>query len=210
MKRQPAVLLAFGDALAAPEACYSLVDAGFSVHVACRRGVDSGIRRSRLVSIHDVTSPEVDHQRSAEEISDLSRSCEAIAVLPLDDLSLWMMSRNRSQFACPIAAASEAAVEVALDKRKQIEIAKASGFLVPETGDFGQRLESLPWGFFPCILKGALAARPEGKALGRGRAFFCDSSERLEESKAHDAPDDPLILQAWEPGVGVGVLRVCA
>ena len=205
MKKQPAILVAFGDALASPEACYSLIDAGFSVHVACRRGVDSGIRRSRLVSIYDVTPPEVDCQLSVDELSALARSCGAAAVLPLDDLSLWMTSRHRSQFDCPIAAASEAAVDVAMDKRKQIDFAKASGFLVPETGDFSKDLQSLPWESFPCILKGALAARPVGKALGRGRAFFCDSPERLEEARIHDAADDPLILQAWQKGVGVGV-----
>ena len=205
MKEQSTVLVAFGDALAAPEACYSLIDAGFIVHVACRRAVDCGIRKSGLVSIHDVTPPEVDYQRAIDELVALARSCGASAVLPLDDLSLWMVSRHRSQFDCPIAAASETAVEVAMDKRKQIEFAKAAGFLVPETGDFNQNLQTLPWDSFPCILKGALAARPEGKALGRGRAFFCDSPEGLRDARGHDAPDNPMILQAWQRGVGVGV-----
>lgn len=205
MKEEPVVLVVFGEALAAPEACYSLIDAGFRVHVACRKGVDCGLRKSRLVSIHDVTHPEVDYHTTIEELSALASSSGACAVLPLDDLSLWMLSRHRSQIDCPIAAASEAAVEVAMDKRKQIDVAKAAGFLVPDTGDFSEDLKTLPWASFPCILKGALAARPVGRTLGRGRAYFCDDSEKLEEARSHDALEDPLILQSWQQGVGVGV-----
>ena len=199
------VLVLFGESLAAPESCYSLLDAGFAVEVVCRRDLRSGLRRSRFLRCHDVTHPETDHESCVSEISKISNELKIQAILPLDDVSLWLLDRNRSLFDIPLAISSEHAVGVALDKRQQIEIAAESGFDVPMSALANDEAAVSRWSSFPCILKGALAARPVGSGLGRGSAFYCDSPDSLTASVKLETPDDPMILQEWHRGRGIGV-----
>ena len=199
------VVVLFGESLAAAESCYSLIDAGFDVEVVCRRGVPSGLRKSRLLRCHDVEHPESEHAACVADVQRIVTETEAIAILPLDDVSLWLLDRNRDLFDIPLAMASREAVAVALDKRKQVEIAIDSGFDVPTTAMAADVSALSAWSVFPCILKGALAARPIGKGLGRGRAFYCQSSEELKASASHETSEDPMILQEWHEGRGYGV-----
>ena len=199
------ILVVFGESQAAPEVCYSLIDGGFDVMVACRKSKATPLRKSRLVVTRDVTSPEKDYQQTTREVLELARNSGAAAVLPLDDTALWLVNKARDQFGCPVATSPPHAVEVALDKRLQIDAAREAGFSIPKTSYPVSTEEVVQWNTFPCIIKGAFAARPEGNAIGRSRAHFCRDDVAIKEVQADIDLNDPVVLQEWKNGVGVGV-----
>ena len=127
MNSNPTILVMFGESQAAPEACYSLVDGGFDVMVACRKSKGGPLRRSRLVATRGVTEPEINYEQAIAELVNLANESDAAAVLPLDDGALWIANKARDQFSCPVAASPSNAVEVALDKRMQINAARKAG-----------------------------------------------------------------------------------
>ena len=96
------VVIVFGEALSAPESCYSLIDAGFDVVAVCRNGFPCGVRKSKHIQIIDVTPPEMNYEQCLNEISELAIKCNAAAILPLDDVGLWLLNKGRAQFSCPL------------------------------------------------------------------------------------------------------------
>ena len=199
------ILVLFGESQAAPEACYSLIDGGFEVVVACRRKHASPLRRSRLVEVRDVAEPELDYEHTMRDIQQHATELDVEAVLPLDDTSLWLVDRMRGQLKCVVAVPSPSAVSVALDKRLQIDAAREAGFNIPRTFCPSTAKEYSQWTTFPCIVKGALAARPRGAAIGRGRAHFCRDGAAYRGLDAVRSPQESMVVQEWKHGVGVGV-----
>ena len=126
------VLLTFAESLAAPECAFSLVDAGYDVVLISGRGTTSPIRHVRSVRIEQVTSPFVDAFACVTEIEELARRIGAVALMPLDDAALWVCARaGKALGDTVIVGPSGAQLELALDKRCQLELAARVGFDTP-------------------------------------------------------------------------------
>ena len=165
------VVVVFGDALSAPESCYSLIESGFKVVALCRKGYSCGVRKSRSVIAVDVVPPEINYERCLEDISEATKKYEAVAILPLDDVGLWLLNYGRSQFSCAVVIPEQDAVAVALDKRLQVATAIDAGFDVPKTAGPADSLST--WKSYPSIVKGALACEVSGNGIGKSKVHFC-------------------------------------
>ena len=92
-----------------------------------------------------------------------------------------------------------------MTKDCRLMLQEKAGFSIPKTSYPVSTEEVVQWDTFPCIIKGAFAARPEGNAIGRSRAHFCRDDVAIKEVQADIDLNDPVVLQEWKNGVGVGV-----
>lgn len=208
MASRETVLIGFAGALSAPEVAWSLVDAGFHVVAFARQGGRPALARSRLVDVVEVTDPGLDVLGALDDIRGLVQRHPDPIIMPLDDASLWLVNRLSEAGLGRVAGPMGLRAEVALDKRRQIELATAAGFHVPATipierADDLSRVES-----FPAIIKPALAARVAGRRLVRG-AFsgIADNGERAHLATNLDF-SEPYLAQPMIHGTGEGVFGI--
>ena len=67
---QTTVLIGFGNALAAPETAWSLLESGARVVAFVRRGTRCALRRARDVEIIEITAPEHDARAAVADLRD--------------------------------------------------------------------------------------------------------------------------------------------
>ncbi len=208
---QPIVLLGFAEALAAPEVVWSLVDAGYRVLAFARRGRGSALRYSRHVEVHEITPPEESVAAATSELSALleqigTKVAPGHILFPIDDASVWLGARLPLSINWIFAGPSPEKAELALDKRKQIEVANAAGFHVPETSvisapeDLESCLECLP-----IILRPALAVWECNSRLTRGSNWICSDRPELERVGKKWQGRGALLAQPFLQGVGEGI-----
>jgi biotin carboxylase len=206
------VIIGFAEALAAAEAAWSLVDQGYRVTAAARRGRGSALRYSRHVTCHDVTPPETD---AAAAVSDLNRLIaetshadggQPAAFLPLDDSAVWLGQHLELGAGCIWAGPSGADADLALDKRKQIEAARRAGFNVPDTAVLPcpEALATLS-APYPFVVKPARAVWPSGSRLCKERAYVCADRGEQERVRAKWPREGALLVQPFLTGAGEGV-----
>jgi predicted ATP-grasp superfamily ATP-dependent carboligase len=204
-------LIAFAEALAAPESAWSLVDAGFSVHVLARRGRRAALRHSKHVVIHEVTAPEDDYAATHAEIDGLLRTwpvteAEKCVILPLDDAAVWMFSRHAKMPGWVFAGPRGSSADFALDKRLQIEAALAAGMNVPHTSVASTPSEVLTRAKeLPLVLRSARAVGSSANRLHRGRSWICGTERELAAALREWAGSEPLLVQPYIRGTGEGV-----
>jgi hypothetical protein len=218
------VLVGFAEALSAPEAVWSLADAGFEVIAFGRRGSRSALRHSRYVTVTDVTAPETDAAATVREVgalvTSLVRSSQGRAVLfPLDDAAVWLCDRvsnaaengvrgvvagKDSGFALAGPSGEQAAL--ALDKIAQIEIARRSGFNVLPTRVARTKDEVLRGdNCFPLVLKSSQAVACGEGMVRKGRNWICGNRKELERAVHGWTEAVPLLIQPYVVGTGEGV-----
>src|SRR5271165_5449142 len=140
------VIIGFAESLSAPEVAWSLVDQGFSVVAFTRKGRRSALRHSRFVRLFEITPPDRDLAAAADDLNREATRLAGVAgrvvLMPLDDEAVWLC--GRTEFTGPVAIAGPRGegVEIALDKRRQLELAQASGFSVPPAR-YVERLEDM-------------------------------------------------------------------
>lgn len=207
------VVVAFADALAAPEVVWSLIDAGFAVVGVTRRGTPAALSHSCLVPVREIPPPESDVDLAHRALVDLLAeirgrgACERHVLLPMDDTAVWLCSRAAREadwiFAGP--SANDALV-LALDKRRQVTLAGDAGFEVPNTvvATSADDLRSLPFGF-PLILRPAEAVRLAGRQISKGRNWICSDRDELDAASHAWAGDGSMLVQPYIDGTGEGV-----
>lgn len=205
------VAVGFAEALSAPEVVWSLVDAGFNVTAFSRRGRRASLRHSKYVTVHEITAPEADAAASAGELAALlgsrgSRAPGRHVLLPLDDASLWLCGRLSSSLGWTLAGASGAGAELALDKGKQIQAARAAGFNVPESF-LASKTENFADGAsrFPLILRPSDAISIRDGRLRKGKNWICSDKAELGKAMAAWAGAGTLLVQPFLQGTGEGV-----
>ncbi|GAA2025026.1 hypothetical protein GCM10009839_23800 [Catenulispora yoronensis] len=182
------VLIGFAEAFAAIESAWSLADAGHEVIAFTRRGTKPPLAASRRVRIVPVTPPEQDAAACVDEVAEAARRHGVAAVLPLDDLAVWVCDRT----GLLVAGATGANAEFALDKRLQVAAAGDAGIPVPERSAEG------PW-----IVKAALAVVEQDNKLIRPGGRVAATAADVEEATAGLA--GPVLVQQLLTGVGEGV-----
>jgi len=175
------VLIGFADALAAPEAIFSLLGAGYRVRVFARENTRPLVARRLPVGAPVMIPPP--ERDAAGAVAALRRAVAddpAIAVvLPLDDMALWLTDAafGAAGAARPrLAGASGPQAAFALDKVAQIAAAQAAGFDVPPTRILTAPGEADGIGDFPCILRSARALQEAGAGKDRGGVCYLMSA----------------------------------
>ncbi|MDQ6623903.1 MAG: hypothetical protein M3Y86_10545 [Verrucomicrobiota bacterium] len=205
------IAIGFAEALSAPEVAWSLVDHGYEVVAFARRGRRSALRHSRYVTVHEITAPEKDTTAAWNELTRLltelgqSRRDKNV-LLPLDDAFLWLGSRLELSSQWLSAGPRREQAEVALDKSKQIERARAAGFAIPETAVVNQPDELAPFeSWLPIILRPVHAAREHGGALRKGANWICADRTELNTVAQRWRGLQPLLVQRYISGTGEGI-----
>lgn len=206
-------MVGFAEALSAPEVVWSLVDAGHKVVAFSRKGRRPALRHSRHVVVHEITAPEKDH---AAAIADLARllaetqagSADRHVLLPLDDTALWL-SHQVAVAGWTLATAPASCLSLALDKSRQVELARASGFNVPETF-VATTPEAVLAGAkqFPLIVRPAAAVSVGAGKLSKGKNWICSDAGELRQAMAGWKGGEPLLVQPFLEGTGEGAFGI--
>jgi hypothetical protein len=205
MVRSDTVLVGFADAVAAPEATWSLLDAGFRVVAFGRAGRRSALHHLRGVEVVPVTAPEVDAHRAVEDVIRLAAQVDARAVLPLDDAAVWTIDAAQERIEAPVVGPTGELAALALDKRVQLVGAELCGLSVPPTVTCRTRDQVAALPDEPLILRPALAIREHEGRLVRDRVLRCaDAGELARAAESWDEAS-PLLAQPLIAGRGEGI-----
>jgi predicted ATP-grasp superfamily ATP-dependent carboligase len=203
------VVIGFAESLSAPEVTWSLVDHGFSVVAFTRKGRHAALRHSRHVKLLEITAPERD---LAQSVEDLMRETAGLAgagrvvLVPLDDEAVWLCGRTNFGGHVDVAGPRGDGVDIALNKRKQLELARASGFNVPPAR-YVERVDEVNIAEvrFPAVFKPAMATAQCGSRIAKGRSWICSDQAELEAALKSWEGRTPMLLQQFVPGVGEGL-----
>jgi predicted ATP-grasp superfamily ATP-dependent carboligase len=199
------VLVGFAEALATIESVWSLQDAGFEVSAFARAGARVPLRRSRSVELHELIAPEVDAAAAAAELRALIAASGVDAVMPLDDVALRLCQDACVEGGAILAGPSGRQAAVALDKRLQIEAARAAGLAVPPTAflDGGPVPADLE---FPLVVRPAAAVEEVGGHLGSASgASTCADRGELDRRLATRKAGEVLLAQPQLRGTNEGI-----
>jgi hypothetical protein len=200
------VLLGFGDAMAAPEAVFSMRKAGFEAGLLLRRGsaVPPLARHIPGLSVVEITAPETDAAKAVADLRAARLDGYGVA-LAMDDVSLWLFDaalRDRPDLL--LASAPDSQAQFALDKGLQLDAARAAGFAVPPTltGDVAVReAESFS---YPAIAKPALAIDVIDGKVSKGKSRYLRDAPEVHRF-AQEHTERPYLVQPLISGVAEGV-----
>lgn len=200
----PRVLIGFAEALAAPEAAWSLLEAGWEVTAFATRGSRPALRRCRAVEIVEVASPRISAQAAVDELCAHLDSGRYAAVLPLNDYAVWLADRAAVPHT-PVAGATGAQAALALDKRQQLQAAAAAGLSIPPTTVVEDPAALCHLTDWPVVLKPARPVDHRADRLVRDRSFTCADAAQLRAAADAWGGQGPLLAQPLIAGVGEGL-----
>lgn len=200
------VLIGFGNALAAPETAWSLLEAGSQVVAFVRRGTRCALRRARDVEIIEITAPEDDARAAVADLREALHTGRFGTVMPLDDTAVWLCDAAFSDgLPVPVAGPTGAAARLALDKELQVAAATQAGLAVPWTWSVRSMSDLADVRDFPIVLKPSLAMAERHGRLAKGKAYVCaDAAELASAARAWNEAE-PMLAQPFIPGVGEGL-----
>ncbi len=206
----PLVCIGFSEALSAPEVAWSLIDAGFEVVAFARRGRRSALRHSSRIRVHEITAPEVDCVQCRTDLSQLLETLgqmgRSLLLFPLDDTAVWLCNQLVLNPAVRLVGPCGPNVDLALNKRLQVEAALKAGLKVPATTIATVRQQVLDRrAELPLVLRPADAVLFERGRLRKGRNWICATETELQRAVDDWAEAVPLLVQPFIDGVGEGV-----
>jgi hypothetical protein len=203
------VLVGFAESLAAVEAVWCLIDHGYDVVAFTRAGRRPALRHERRIRLLEVPAPEDDLAATTKAVAQLHMQVAADVVLPLDDAALVVLDElgatGPDGRAVVHAGPTGPLARLAVDKRLQLEAARAAGLSVPYTCSVEPGVAAVPaelpageWIVKPTLALAVIGGRlVKGSAIsGRGRRL---ALEALRER------GDAVLVQDRVPGVGGGV-----
>ena len=196
---RPSVLVGFADALAAPEAVGSLLNAGYRVASFSRRGRRVALRRMHNVELVDVTAPEVDFEACAREVAAAASAHDV--VMPLDDPAVLVCDQGLPADAL-VAGPRGPQARFALDKREQLNGASTAGLAVPAWTEIQPDSDMPGDSELPAVLTPALAAEVLDGRLRRPSPRLVSTVTQLHDLHRSWGLATPAIVQRWVPGVG--------
>jgi hypothetical protein len=205
-------IIGFADALSAPEVAWSLADGGMRLAAFARKGRRTALHWSRHIEVFDIAPPEVDFGRSGRDLqAALDGLCEracgaALVLMPLDDAAVWLCSKLSLKGRATLAGPTGDATLLALDKKRQIQLAQESGFAVPQTRYIG-RFADLPTDDigFPIVFKPSRAVSERDGKLGKGKSWICLDRTELQSASSDWGEREPMLLQEFIQGTGEGL-----
>jgi predicted ATP-grasp superfamily ATP-dependent carboligase len=213
-RNSPLTLIGFAEADAAPEVAWSLVDAGMQVQAFARRGRRSALRHSRYVTCHEITPPERDLESSLSELRELMTRLRtkfdgsATVLFPLDDSAVWLCDRAAADSLWTLAGPAGSQAELALDKARQVQLARECGMNLPATrvAQCAADVESFVREHgFPVVLKPSMCVSPNGAARP---AWTCGNPDDLRRAIADWGAGATMLVQRFVAGTGEGVFGI--
>jgi hypothetical protein len=204
------VLIGFGEALAAPEVAWSLLDAGFKVCVFTRNGKRAPIAHCRNIEVVSLVSPEEDAFETVEALIHLVCEGGFSTIMPLDDKSIWACDQVSRRAPVRVVGPTGSLANLALDKRAQLQLASDCRFSVPQTRSIDTAEQLLDIENLPVILKPALAVNLEQQQLVKHSNRVCTEKEQLKTYASQWRQEYPLIAQPVLRGVGEGLFGLSA
>lgn len=211
------VLIGFAEALAAIESAWCLRDAGFQVVAFARSGHRPPLAAMKGVRVVAVPDPETDALATVAALRDLVAVERPVAVLPLDDHSVWLCDQlaatgiggeagtgGAAGAGTTIAGPIGAQAHVALDKREQIGLAEKVGIRTPPTAEAPET----PPGAGPWMVKSALAIVERGGCLYRPAGDIATDVAGVAGVAAKLG--GPALVQPLLSGVGEGLFGFAA
>ncbi len=126
--------------------------------------------------------------------------------MPLDDEAALLCGRTNFTEQVILTGPRGDALELALNKRMQVEYAREAGFAVPPTKFVELEPDALTGEIeFPVVFKPAMAVAKSGPGLTRGRSWICCNRAELEAAVASWGGRGPMLLQQFVHGVGEGL-----
>jgi hypothetical protein len=203
---QTTVLIGFGNALAAPETAWSLLESGARVVAFVRQGTHCALRRARDVEIIEITAPEHDARAAVADLRKAVDGGRFGAVMPLDDTSLWLCDAAAAGgLPVPVVGPIGDAAQLALDKSLQVAAAQRAGLAVPPTHHIDTMDDLAALSEFPIVLKPSLAMAECNGRLAKGKAYVCaDAAELASAARAWNGAE-AMLAQPFIPGIGEGL-----
>ena len=203
---QTTVLIGFGNALAAPETAWSLLESGARVVAFVRQGTHCALRRARDVEIIEITAPEHDAHAAVADLRKAVDGGRFGAVMPLDDTSLWLCDAAAAGgLPVPVVGPTGDAAQLALDKSLQVAAARRAGLAVPPTHHVDTVDDLAALSELPIVLKPSLAMAERDGRLAKGKAYVCaDAAELASAARAWNGAE-PMLAQPFIPGIGEGL-----
>jgi len=205
------VLVLDGHSAASLAITRSLGRAKYWVAVGSNRGIDAPVELSRYRRLSmRYPVPTEDASGFVETVLEFARKNEIELIIPVTDLTIAPLSKNRNQFqgVSRLALGPHAAIEVAADKFRTICLARELQIPVPETilvssVDELDRVAA-NWDF-PVVVKDRFSVRWKGNRAVLGSVVYAYSVEDLKWKVGHrlDEAGDVLI-QRFVAGAGVG------
>jgi hypothetical protein len=199
-------LVGFAEAVAAPEVCFSLLKTNAKIVCFYRRTGGEKFARLGFVEYWPVAAPEDDANRSLQDIEALVDRFRPELTAPLDDASLFLLSRlngtSRSRF-----IPSREACDFAMDKFAQIGSAATSGIPVLKTRLVTNEADIADFEIRPAILKPRAAVSIRNASLEKGQMFFLESNHLSAEARKALCSRSYLI-QEYKVGVGEGFFGI--
>ncbi|MGH7996962.1 MAG: hypothetical protein ACREFX_11480 [Opitutaceae bacterium] len=126
--------------------------------------------------------------------------------MPLDDAAVWLCRSLAGESGTVVAGPAGEQATLALDKWRQIEIAREARFAVPTSrlivGRSNLFHEPIT---YPVVLKPVRAVAARQGRLTRSRAWFCSTEADLRAAALDWDGVEPMLLQAYVSGVGEGI-----
>jgi len=199
-------LIGFAEALATPEVCFSLRATGARIVCFCRAGTRGKFARLNFVEYYPVNAPEIDLNRTVDDVTALMTRFQPEVVVPCDDAALLVLARlNGSGRHC--LAPDGAACQFAIDKWAQIDAARASGFTVMPTQLVENEADVARFPIRPAMLKPRAALDICGSGIDKGRAFVIENDNLSQEVRAA-LSQRPYLIQEYKVGIGEGFFGI--
>lgn len=133
-------------------------------------------------------------------------------VVPVTDECIHPLARQRARFEglTRLAIAPDEALATVMDKQATLELARRLGVPFPETRTVTSRAEARAAAAelrFPLVVKPSVSRRynPVDDTIEKGQVTFARDPEELERRMQRLEGRHVVLLQPYEPGVGVGV-----
>jgi len=204
------ILVLDGHAAAALAFTRSLGRAGHWVAVGANRGIFAPAKQSKYCKTSfDYPVSTEDTHAFATAVAGFAAANKIELIIPVTDWTTLPLSRNRDVFAllCPVVLPDPAALDLASDKYRTVELARALNIPVPETWlvSSSQPVEQLPSSDFPVVVKDRFSVRWVNDRAVFGSVAYAYSREELAAKVAErlEVAGDVLV-QRFVGGVGIG------
>ncbi len=139
-------------------------------------------------------------------IRELDRAADYDLIIPATEISLLgiLELADSPEFWRKTALPSRSALEIALDKQKTWEHARALGVPVPPSELLNPEMASPP-SRFPVVLKPLYSRKMEGESLQARQVIIASNKEDRDRALTHELAGVPVQQQEYVAGFGVGI-----
>jgi len=202
----PVYLIGFAEAVPTPEVCFSLRATGARIVCFSRARKREKFARLNFVEYYQVNAPEIDFNRTVNDVGALMTRFQPEVILPCDDAALLVLARLNGSGRHWLVPTGEAC-EFAVDKWSQIDAARASGFAVMPTQLVGNEADIARFPMRPAMLKPRNALDICGSGIDKGRTFVIENDYVSQEARAA-LSRRPYLIQEYKVGVGEGFFGI--